>query len=116
MISADARVLPPQPESTPAGFGLAAPGRRAHQLVLAAGWIAHVHDPTPFTVLFVLDALTFLAYIVVLAFVRDPGVRAHEEGETRASYLAVVRDRTFLGLWALNFMFVAAGYSLFNLL
>jgi len=33
-----------------------------------------------------------------------------------ASYRAVFRDRTFLGLWLLNFLFVAAGYSLINLL
>jgi MFS family permease len=52
----------------------------------------------------------------VLAFVRDPGVEPHEQGETPASYRAVVRHKTFLGLWALNFLFVAAGYSLFNLL
>src|SRR6266516_73888 len=41
---------------------------------LAAGWIAKVHDPRTFTILFVLDAFTFLAYVGVLAFVRDPGV------------------------------------------
>ena len=41
---------------------------------LAAGLIAVVGDPTTFTVLFVLDALTFLAYVGVLAFVHDPGV------------------------------------------
>jgi MFS family permease len=27
----------------------------------------------------------------------------------------VLRDRVFVGLWALNFLFVTAGYSLFNL-
>jgi len=27
----------------------------------------------------------------------------------------VLRDRVFVGLWSLNFLFVAAGYSLFNL-
>ena len=83
---------------------------------LAAGLIAHVHDPTTFTVLFVLDALTFLAYVVVLAFIHDPGVAPEEIGDQPASYAAVVRHKTFLGLWTLNFLFVAAGYSLFNLL
>jgi MFS family permease len=83
---------------------------------LAAGWIAHVHDPTTFTVLFVLDALTFLAYVVVLAFIPDPGVSAEDAGEGPATYAAVLRHKTFLGLWTLNFLFVAAGYSLFNLL
>ena len=33
----------------------------------------------------------------------------------QASYRAVLRDRVFVGLWMLNFLFVAAGYSLFNL-
>jgi MFS family permease len=83
---------------------------------LAAGSIARIDDPTTFTVLFVLDALTFLAYVGVLAFVHDPGVAPHEQGEAPASYGAVLRHKTFLGLWTLNFLFVAAGYSLFNLL
>ena len=83
---------------------------------LAAGWIAVVGNPTTFTVLFVLDALTFLAYVGVLAFVPDPGVPEDEVGDEPASYAPVLRHKTFLGLWTLNFMFVAAGYSLFNLL
>src|SRR5215475_10543891 len=57
---------------------------------LVGGLIAHVHDPRTFTVLFVLDALTFLAYVVVLAFVHDPGVDV-AEGTARASYRAVFR-------------------------
>ena len=83
---------------------------------LAAGLIAVVGNPTTFTVLFVLDALTFLAYVGVLAFVPDPGVPEDEVGDTPATYAAVLRHKTFLGLWTLNFMFVAAGYSLFTLL
>ena len=83
---------------------------------LAAGWIAKVHEPRTFTILFVLDAVTFLAYVGVLAFVRDPGVATRDEGAAPASYRAVIRHKTFLGLWTLNFLFVAAGYSMFNLL
>jgi len=83
---------------------------------LTAGWIAVVGNPTTFTVLFVLDALTFPAYVGVLAFVHDPGVAPEEAGDSPASYTAVLRHKTFLGLWTLNFLFVAAGYSLFNLL
>ncbi len=81
---------------------------------IAGGFIAHVHSPGTFTTLFVLDALTFLGYVGVLAFVRDPGVTP-SDGVVRSSYAAVLRHRTFLGLWWLNFLFVAAGYSLFNL-
>jgi MFS family permease len=83
---------------------------------LAGGLIASVAHPSSFTVLFLVDALTFLAYVGVLAFVHDPGVAAEERSETRASYRAVLRDRLFVRLWALNFLFVAAGYSLFSLL
>jgi MFS family permease len=79
------------------------------------GLIANDANASSFTVLFVVDALTFLAYVAVLSRVPDPGVVASDRAAAPASYRAVVRDRLFLGLWTLNFAFVAAGYSLFNL-
>jgi MFS family permease len=83
---------------------------------LTGGLIANVDSPTTFTVLFVLDGLTFLAYVFVLAFVRDARAAPLREGESAGSYGEVLRDRLFVGLWMLNFLFVAAGYSLLNLL
>jgi len=83
---------------------------------IVGGLIASVDSPATFTVLFVVDALTFLAYVVVLFVIRDPGTRPLEQGEAPGSYRDVLRDRVFLGLWALNFVFVTAGYSLINLL
>src|SRR5579871_2097475 len=83
---------------------------------IAGGFIAHVRSPGTFTALFLLDALTFLGYVAVAFIVDDPGVAPSEQAEAPASYRAVLRDRTFLGLWTLNFLFVTAGYSLFNLL
>ncbi len=82
---------------------------------LTGGLIAHVGDPRTFTVLFVLDAVTFLGYVAVLGLVHDPGVDV-DVSMTPSSYRTVFRDRTFLGLWVLNFLFVMAGYSLINLL
>lgn len=82
---------------------------------VAGGLIASVSHPSSFTLLFILDAATFLAYVAVLGLIHDPGVEAGEHGDERASYGAVLRDRLFVGLWTLNFLFVAAGYSLFNL-
>lgn len=82
---------------------------------LAGGLIASVRHPTSFTVLFVVDAATFLAYVGVLAFVHDPGIAQKERLDEPASYRAVLRDRLFVRLWALNFLFVTAGYSLLNL-
>ncbi len=82
---------------------------------LSGGLIAGVSRPGSFTVLFLVDAATFLAYVGVLALIHDPGVTAEEAEGGRSSYRAVLRDRLFIGLWTLNFLFVAAGYSLFNL-
>ncbi len=83
---------------------------------IAGGLVANVSNPTSFTVLFVVDGLTFLAYVLVLGLVRDPGAQPLAEGEKAGTYADVLRDRVFLGLWTLNFLFVAAGYSLLNLL
>ena len=83
---------------------------------LVGGFIATVQSPSSFTVLFVLDGLTFLAYVFVLGFIHDPGTTPLAEGESAGSYREVLRDRLFFGLWTLNFLFVAAGYSLINLL
>lgn len=83
---------------------------------LAGGLIANVDSPTTFTVLFVLDGLTFLGYVGVLGLVRDPGRPKLRAGESSGSYSEVLRDRLFGGLWTLNFVFVTAGYSLLNLL
>jgi MFS family permease len=81
---------------------------------LAGGLIAVVSQPTSFTVLFLVDAATFLAYVGVLFLIADPGPGT-EEGADASSYRAVLRDGLFIRLWTLNFLFVAAGYSLFNL-
>jgi MFS family permease len=83
---------------------------------LTGGLIASVGVPSSFTVLFALDAATFLAYLGVLFAIPDPGAEPPVAGEAPGSYLDVLRHRVFLGLWALNFLFVAAGYSLLNLL
>jgi MFS family permease len=82
---------------------------------LTGGLIAGVSSPGSFTVLFVIDAATFLAYVAVLALIPNPPVEQHAREVRPASYAAVLRDRVFVGLWTLNFLFVTAGYSLFNL-
>jgi hypothetical protein len=82
---------------------------------LTGGLIASVAHPASFTVLFLVDAVTFLAYVAVLAFIHDPGVAGDEHVDEPAPYRVVLRDRLFGRLWRLNFLFVAAGYSLINL-
>jgi MFS family permease len=76
---------------------------------VAAGFIASVHHPGSFTVLFLLDCATFLGYMLVLARVRAPALHA----ERRAgSWRAVLGDRVFTSFTLLNAAFMTAGISL----
>ncbi|HXV33010.1 MAG TPA: MFS transporter [Gaiellaceae bacterium] len=84
---------------------------------VAGGLIATTANPTSFTVLFLLDAATFLVFAGALAFVPEP-VLAAPAGEppARSRYAEVLRDRALVGLVALNVLFVAAGYAQLELL
>jgi predicted MFS family arabinose efflux permease len=83
---------------------------------LTGGLIATTTNPTSFTVLFIVDAVTFLAFVVVLAFVPDPELPPEEEGARPGRYLDVLRDRLLLGIVGLNVLFVSAGYAQMELL
>jgi predicted MFS family arabinose efflux permease len=82
---------------------------------LCGGLIATTESASSYTVLFALDAVTFLVFIVVLAFVPEPALPA-EDGRPAGRYRDVLRDRVFLGVVGLNALFVAAGYAVFELL
>jgi predicted MFS family arabinose efflux permease len=107
------------PEQTPSAFALQ---RISMNLGLGmggviGGLIATTRHPASFTVLFLLDAATFLVFIAVLATVHEPRTRVHEHHAAEASgYRAVLRDRNFVWLLALNVLFVAVGYEVFALL
>jgi MFS family permease len=76
---------------------------------VAAGLIASVAHPSSFTVLFLVNCATYVAYMLVLARVRTPEL--HPE-RTRGTWRAVARDRTFLAYAALNAAFMTAAISL----
>ena len=107
------------PERTPSAFALQ---RISMNLGLGmggvvGGLIATTRHPASFTVLFLLDAATFLVFIAVLATVHEPRTREDEHHAADASgYRAVLRDRNFVWLLALNVLFVAVGYEVFALL
>ena len=82
---------------------------------LSGGLIATTEMPSSYTVLFALDAATFLVFVGVLAFVPDPPPPS-SDGGLAGRYLEVVRDRVFLGVVGLNVLYVAAGYAVFELL
>ena len=85
---------------------------------LAGGLIATTEKPGSFTVLFLLNSLTFVVYaVVMLALVPSPsfGSRAREPG-TAGSYRDVLRHRPFVAVIGLNALFIFAGFSGFELL
>jgi predicted MFS family arabinose efflux permease len=83
---------------------------------LTGGLIATTSDPRSFTILFLIDAATFLGFIAVLPFVPDPELPPVEEGARPGRYRDVLRDRLLLGIVALNVVFVSAGYAQIELL
>jgi predicted MFS family arabinose efflux permease len=83
---------------------------------LTGGLIATTSDPTSFTILFLIDAATFLGFIAVLPFVPDPELPPVEEGARPGRYRDVLRDRLLLGIVAVHVVFVSAGYAQIELL
>jgi MFS family permease len=84
---------------------------------LAGGLFATTSDTTTFTALFLANAASFVAYAGVLwAFVPQPLAAPRPEGARRGSYRDVVRHRVFMGLMALNAVFISAGFAQLEIL
>jgi len=83
---------------------------------VVGGLIATTSDPSSFSRLFLLDAATFLVFVLVLSTIKEPQPIEAEQEHDRSGYRAVFRDRSFLGLVGLNVLFVAVGYEVFALL
>jgi predicted MFS family arabinose efflux permease len=84
---------------------------------VVGGLIATTRHPESFTTLFLLDAVTFFAFIAVLSTIHEPRPAEPEHAdESELGYRAVLRDRNFVWLLVLNVMFVAVGYEVFALL
>ena len=77
---------------------------------VAGGAIASTAHPTTFTVLFLLDAATFLGYVVVLSRLVSPELDPERES---GSYAQVVRDRPFIAYVSLNALFITASMAVF---
>jgi MFS family permease len=76
---------------------------------VVAGLIASVAHPSSFTVLFLLDCATFLAYAAVLARLHPPELHPDRHA---GRWRDVARDRTFIAYTCLNAAFMAAAISL----
>jgi MFS family permease len=75
---------------------------------LVAGLIARTAHPGTFTILFLVDAATFLVFVGVLRLVRTP---RREQTAEPGRYADVLRNRTFLAYIALNVVFIGAGIA-----
>jgi MFS family permease len=75
---------------------------------LVAGLIARTAHPGTFTVLFLVDAATFLVFVAVLRLVRTP---RREQAVEPGRYADVLHNRTFLAYIALNVVFIGAGIA-----
>jgi predicted MFS family arabinose efflux permease len=83
---------------------------------LAGGLIATTSDAASFTVLFVVDAITFFLFVGMLFFVPEPEIGELERDAPRGGYLDVLRNQVFLAFVGLNVVFVTAGYAQIELL
>jgi MFS family permease len=81
---------------------------------LGAGFIVADNSLRSFQALYLANAVTFLGYLVCLAFV--PDVRTGgASGATRGGYRAVLRDRAAIALLAANVVFIIVGATFFGL-
>ena len=83
---------------------------------VVGGLIATTDSPTSFTVLFLVDAATFLVFVALLPLVPEPELPAVDDALAPGRYTDVLRDRVFLGIVVLNVLFVSAGYAQFELM
>lgn len=88
---------------------------------VAGGLIASTGRPGSFTVLFLVDAATFLVFAGVLARISSPDRFAFQQDtEARAvepgRYIDVLRHGVFVRVVLLNALFISVGYGMFDLL
>ncbi|BCJ86896.1 MFS transporter [Effusibacillus dendaii] len=85
-----------------------------------AGLIVHTDDPSSFIRLFLIDALTYLAFIPILLMARGASGRtANQEAgsirqEEARGYREILKDRALLAATALNMLLVIFGFSQLN--
>jgi predicted MFS family arabinose efflux permease len=79
---------------------------------LVAGAIARTAHPSTFTFLFLLNAVTFLVFVVVLQFV--PSTRHREERREPGRYADVARNRVFISYVFLNVILIGAGIAVMS--
>jgi MFS family permease len=84
---------------------------------VVGGLIATTSEPSSFTVLFLLDAATFVVFAGILTRIpnpaREPQVAQSHKVE-RGGYRTVLRDRPFMSFIVLNTVFIAVSIALMS--
>ena len=83
-----------------AGFGVGG---------LVGGLVVDLDRARTFEALYVFDAISFAAFAVIMALLRDVGGPVPRPEQPDGGYRAVVRDRVFGRVWTLNTLLVAIG-------
>jgi MFS family permease len=81
-----------------------------------SGLLVDVHHPGTFQAIYVIDAFSFVAYLVVLGTLRHVGrpPPAPSSDDPRAGYRDVLRDRVFLRVCGVTLLLSIAGYGQVN--
>ncbi len=78
---------------------------------VSAAFIVDLDSASSFATLYLVDAITFLLFLPLLAGVRIAVPTPSSTQEPPGSYREVVRDRAFVRLWLLFVVLVAAGFA-----
>ncbi|MFC8015920.1 MFS transporter [Streptomyces cinereoruber] len=86
---------------------------------LSAVWIINSEDSASFVALFLADAATFLIaagalWLLSINALSNPEVESDGREHPALGYSAILADKTFLMLWLIVFLLVAAGYAQLN--
>ena len=80
---------------------------------LVAAALVQESSPETFELVYVLDGVSFLAFVPILLL--TPALRGKREPATQtAGFRQVLRDRLFLRVWALTALLVAVGYAQYH--
>jgi MFS family permease len=81
---------------------------------VVGGLIATTSDSSSFTVLFLLDAATFIVFAGILTRIPNPAREPRPPERVREGYGVVLRDRPFMSFIVLNTVFVAMSIALMS--
>jgi MFS family permease len=84
---------------------------------LAAGLIVSTNDASTFTIIFLLNAATYLVFLGTLVFVTEPERARPDESEAaewKGGYREVLRDRAFIGAIMIGAVFTTFGIAQLN--